>query len=293
MINIDSICAVVVSYNAGQGIIDGIAAIRNQVKKTLIVDNGSNPENLKILESFKAEEDIEIIYNNENVGIAKAFNIGIEYARKNDFKFIITLDQDSICTKDLVFNMIATYEGLNDKDKEKIKVLVPNHIEKEAYYANQVSVNAEYEYVLTEISSGSLIDMSVFDKIGDFDERLFIDLVDHDFCLRVKLNDYAILKVNNAILLHSLGDTKVYKLFGKNITSSNHSALRRYYMTRNRFYIWKKYKQSFPEWVKHDKNLFFQEIARLTLFEKNKLKKLCMIVEGFSDYKKGRFYKKD
>ena len=50
------------------------------------------------------------------------------------------------------------------------------------------------------------------------------------------------IKVRDAILYHSLGESQSVKsIFGK-FNTSNHSALRRYYMTRNRFYTWEKYK---------------------------------------------------
>ena len=55
----------------------------------------------------------------------------------------------------------------------------------------------------------------IFDKIGGFDEKLFIDGVDFDFCIRMRKAGYGILRSNNVYLLQEVGKGRSKSLFGK------------------------------------------------------------------------------
>jgi GT2 family glycosyltransferase len=65
-----------------------------------------------------------------------------------------------------------------------------------------------FEEKLVVITSGNLLKVSAFERIGGFREDLFIDSVDFDFCLRLKKSGYRIMRCNQAILYHSLGERK-------------------------------------------------------------------------------------
>lgn len=75
------------------------------------------------------------------------------------------------------------------------------------------------------MSSGCLIPRTTFNKVPSFDDDLFIDLVDHDFCLKVKKAGLEVLVVVDAQMGHSLGKVKCHRLgpllFSLIITRSN------------------------------------------------------------------------
>ena len=105
--------------------------------------------------------------------------------------------------------------------------------------------------------------------------------------MRLNEKNIKMIKVRDAILYHSLGESQSVKsIFGK-FNTSNHSALRRYYMTRNRFYIWKKYKDLNSFTLNRDKKLFKKEFIKIILGEKDKVNKIKMVFKGYKDYKKG------
>ena len=128
-------------------------------------------------------------------------------------------------------------------------------------------------------------------KFIKFYEKLFIDLVDHDFCLNLNKKGYKILQVNSSVLVHNLGESEKKKVLGVTMIPTNHSALRRYYMSRNRHYIWDKYKEDFPKWVLTDKRRFITENLKIILFEDNKIEKFKYIKMGIRDYKNNIFGK--
>lgn len=287
----NNVAAVIITYNVGEEFKDRINKLKNKVDEIIVVDNGSGIDTINILKEL--EKLITIKYLEENKGIAYALNRGIEYAISKDYKWILTLDHDSIVTDNMIVNMLNCYSGLSKELKEKVAMLVPRHIEESDINLKELgSISDEnYTEVLTEITSGALTKSKVYKDFRLYDEKLFIDLVDHDYCLSLNENGFKIVQVNSAILIHNLGETSKKNILGVQMLPTNHSAIRRYYMTRNRLYIWKKYKKKFPKWVLVDKRRFVSETVKIILFEENKFEKLKFIKKGISDYNKNKFGK--
>ena len=277
-----NIAAVIITYNTGNEFYKNVLSLKKHVGEVIVVDNGSNKETLSMLRGLK--EEITLIELNENKGIAYALNRGIEYAVNNDFQWVLTLDHDSTVSDSMISNMLSVYNSIDESEKEKIVMLTPKHVEEKQMDVVSKSQENKWEYVLTEITSGALTKADFY-KNELYDEKLFIDLVDHDYCLRINSMGYKIIRVNSAILIHNLGESIQKKILGITITPTNHSALRRYYMSRNRKYIWNKYRGTFKEWVIKDKIRFLNEIVKIIAFEDEKLNKLKMIKLGLNDYK--------
>ncbi|WP_294354748.1 glycosyltransferase family 2 protein [uncultured Clostridium sp.] len=277
-----NIAAVIITYNTGNEFSKNVLSLKKHVGEVIVVDNGSNKETLSMLRGLK--EEITLIELNENKGIAYALNRGIEYAVNNDFQWVLTLDHDSTVSDSMISNMLSVYNSIDESEKEKIVMLTPKHVEEKQMDVVSKSQENKWEYVLTEITSGALTKADFY-KNELYDEKLFIDLVDHDYCLRINSMGYKIIRVNSAILIHNLGESIQKKILGITITPTNHSALRRYYMSRNRKYIWNKYRGTFKEWVIKDKIRFLNEIVKIIAFEDEKLNKLKMIKLGLNDYK--------
>ena len=87
--------------------------------------NGSNVfENHKLLDR---KNNVELITLNENVGIAKAQNIGIKIALKNKADFILLSDQDTFYPDNYIAKMFEVYSKI--ENKEKVAAIVPDFIE--------------------------------------------------------------------------------------------------------------------------------------------------------------------
>ena len=283
------VAAIIVSYNPDKNLLDSVNLLISQVEKIIIVDNGSIEEKRKDISSIKDidNERIEIIFNEENLGIATALNIGVREALKQGFNWILTMDQDSKASKDMVEKMFEVYNNIDEKERKSILSIFPNFVDERIQSIEENSVMNTYEYVDADITSGNLVNAEVFDKVGFFDDSLFIDLVDTDFCMRLNEKNIKMIKVRDAILYHSLGESQSVKSILGKFNTSNHSALRRYYMTRNRFYIWERYKDLNSFTLNRDKKLFKKEFIKIILGEKDKVNKIKMVFKGYKDYKKG------
>lgn len=290
----NSVAAVIITYNVENDFENRVNKLKEKVDEIIVVDNGSNPETISMLKEL--EKEITIIYLEENKGIAYALNRGIKYSIEKRYDWILTLDHDSIVTNDMIRNMLKCYESFDKELKEKVAMLVPMHVEEKEYQNSNVISNEEefskpYREVLTEITSGALTKADIYKNVGLYDEKLFIDLVDHDYCLSLNKKGLKVIQVNSAVLIHNLGESVKKNVLGLKIIPTNHSPLRRYYMSRNRHYIWDKYKEDFPAWVLTDKRRFITENLKIILFEDRKIEKFKYIKKGIKDYKNNIFGK--
>lgn len=289
---LNSVAAVIITYNVENNFRNRINKLKGKVHEIIVVDNGSKPETINMLKEL--EKDITIIYLEKNKGIAYALNKGINYSIEKGYDWILTLDHDSIVTDDMIENMLKCYGNFDKELREKVAMLVPTHIEEKEYENSNIISNEEkfskpYIEVLTEITSGALTKADIYKNIGLYDEKLFIDLVDHDYCLSLNRKGFKVIQVSSAVLIHNLGESVKKNVLGLKMTPTNHSPLRRYYMSRNRHYIWDKYKDDFPKWVLTDKRRFITENLKIILFEDKKIEKFKYIKKGIKDYKNNIF----
>lgn len=279
------IIASIITYNPEINRLQkNIESIVNQVNGIVIVDNGSsNIQDIKnLVTNIKKAIDysnIEFIINEENVGIATALNQSLNYSKDNNYKWLLTLDQDSICEKDMIYNMNSLFETyVNDRTA----IIAPNIIDENK--ASEIEpMMEEIEFPTVAITSGSLTNVDIALSVNGFDDKFFIDYVDHEFCLKLKKNNYDIIKYKKSKLYHQLGDIDSYKILGKTATVTNHSGIRRYYYFRNGIYVHKKYKKDFLDWIKIDSKRRRNVIIGIVLFEKDKLNKLKMCYRGIRD----------
>lgn len=275
--NIRSVGAVIVSYNGSYSILRTIEALVNQVGHIFIIDNGSDELTVNLLHKA-ANEKISVSFNSKNQGIAHALNQGVRYAVKHNFKWILTMDQDSIAEENMVRILVEC--ACKYRKSGKYVSFSPAIIYN--YYDSLSSGNkAEDRY--TVITSGNLIDTKVFEDIGYFEEKLFIDSVDFDFCLRLLSNNYKITRCHAARLFHALGSPVKYKVLGKEFVVWNHSASRKYYMTRNNIYILKKYIFKFPLFCLRKQIGMFTLFLLTIVFERNGHIKLKYMLKGLMD----------
>lgn len=279
-----SICAVVVSYHPELDIIDNILLLLDQVDEVIVVDNGSGPSTRELLGFFDSYPRVKVIFNTENLGVAAALNIGVMLAEEARYPWLATFDQDSRVTPGMIEQMLLAYHAY--QDKEKIAILSPRCKDRRTGRFGSTSLDSSdgsgllYSEVIVAITSGNLVKLTAFSKIGYFNEAMFIDYVDYEFCLRCAAQGYKVLEIPAAILEHSLGFQTTYEFFWKSATVTNHSALRRCYNTRNRIYVYKRFALSYPLWFLNDAFAFLKEIFKLMLYEKHKGTKLIAVFRG-------------
>ena len=269
----DEVLVGIVLFNPNlERLVRVIQSICCQVSELVLVDNGSKGFD-GILSAIKDFRSIHVIRNNENEGIAKALNQISEYGHANGYEWCLTLDQDTICGKDMVGQLLCYSK------EERIGILCPR-VDYGGFALEQEDTETVDVYAC--MTSGSLMRLDAWSKVGGFRESYFIDFVDNEFCMRLGLSGYRIVRVNSCIMYHQLGErtrVKVLGLFSKE--TFVHSPWRYYYMTRNNLLFIKQYK----------KNLnVLREYAKLAsilycavLYTNTPKENMSYIVRGFRD----------
>lgn len=226
------IYTILVAYNPDlEELKNSIERLKTQTDIVVVCNNSDYDLDLK------SDEQIKLFNFGENLGIAKAQSIGMKWAFENGADFILQMDQDSIASDDLVKKLLECYEVLTSKGY-KVGLVGSQDYDKDTKEYSKAMINKEenidgtnYAIVPDVLSSGSLIPKVIYDLIGGMDDDLFIDIVDFEYCWRIRNEGYLIIKNREALLAHKLGDgeTKIFGLFNINLGSS----FRHYYQFRN------------------------------------------------------------
>lgn len=274
------ICAIIITLNPDKNIIRNVSILTKQVDKILVIDNASHKTANALFTIIDNANKVKCIFNKENIGLAAGLNIGVMYALRNNFKWVVLFDQDSIVNENYINSLLNTYDAVDDSDR--VVVIAPRYQDLTTGKIQSFSKKAykKYSSITTTNTSGSLIKVDIFNKIGLFRSDFFIDYIDKEFCLRCMINGYKIIESYNTMLLHNVGKPKLFSLLWKTPISSNHLPMRRYYMTRNRMVIYKTYFIYKPFWVFEDMGLLMKEVIKILLYEKDVLYKYCCMLRG-------------
>ena len=285
----NGVCAVIVTYHPSAGMIEQISNVLEQVQRLVVVDNGSDAENLNPLRAGAQLLGFQLIENRENLGIAQALNQGIHWAKTEGYQWVVLFDQDSRITECFVDHLLRSWRA--HPRRERVVTIVPCYVDP----SNGVELpfhRAKEGGPLVAMTSGSLLPMWIFDRIGWFLSEFFIDNVDFEYSLRARAAGYLLARSSDAILFHSPGTPTTVRIFGISLLrTSNHSAMRRYYMTRNRIAMSRKYFRAFPLWTINDLMYIGKEALKVLIGESNRRPKIAAIFKGLVDGIAGRMGK--
>ena len=187
-----SIAAGIVLFNPEKERLEkNIYCLKEQVEKIYIFDNSEI--------SNGGYEGITYLSEKRNCGIAYALNRIMEQAKADGYKWVITMDQDSLIPTGLIHGFEESIET-----HENIGIVCPQVIDKRRTYL-QAEDNTKEEYVDFCITSASCTSIEAWEMCGKFDEWMFIDLIDNDFCKRIVISGYKILKLNRWVLDQEFG----------------------------------------------------------------------------------------
>ena len=246
------VIAVVPTYGPDETLFDGLAALAPQVDAIIVVDDGSPATSDAFLASV-VEAGYEVIRSPSNLGIAAALNTGAAAALERGAGFVLTIDQDTTLPADYVAKCLEAFRiaapttnlGIVCTDRVNCEPSIP-----EVYTAEGLGLVRE------AIQSGFLISAECLRECGLFDERLFIDCVDTEYCLRIAQHGFRIAVGPGTDIVHSLGEQVPLRPFGRQVytdgrpaTYEYHGPTRRYFITRNNVDLYLRYLRIRPRWV--------------------------------------------
>lgn len=283
----ESLAAIIVTYNCDSDrVIKLISQLQRQNANAIVIDNSDIKNN-----ELEVHADW-YCWLGGNKGIAAAQNIGITYGLNTGYQYFIFFDQDSAISDSFLITLYshAKNEGYEVCapvffDEEKGFEYAITDIKKNGRRIKIRSAGTKESFTSsTVISSGTLVNKDVFEKVGLMDETLFIDYVDTEWCLRCFSKGILVHIIPQARMLHSIGDKSLQI---SKFTIPVHSAIRRYYRVRNSILLFR--------YSHVPKRLALREVCFcvihsiiLIMTQKNKPAYLKTFLKGIFDGLKGK-----
>ncbi len=216
---------IIVSYNTKKITENCLKSIFDSLKNSkinyeiIVVDNASTDDSCEMLESYKVHKALKVIKNEINVGFAKANNQGVKIAKG---KYLLLLNSDILVLNNSIeklFNFYKQNEKLINFLGGKLlnKDLTPQPSCGPMYSLPMVFAHlflkGDY-WGLTRYSpnkikgvdwvSGACIltKKEIFQKLGGFDERIFMYMDEIDLFFRAKKNGFKIFFYPEANFIH-------------------------------------------------------------------------------------------
>jgi rhamnosyltransferase len=239
--------AVIVTFNPDIVILDELISAAAEQCPVWLVDNGSESICLEAIERSARRREAYLLKLGDNLGIAAAQNRGICAAQESmpDLEFILTLDHDSSVPRGMVSSLEHAFDGAARRAKvaavgpilydSRANVAVPFHTRRGVFVHKRLhGGDGEVPFEVDGLnSSGSLLSVEALRSVGLFDEELFIDHVETEWCFRAKAAGYRLYGCPCVRMVHRMGiDARKYWLFGWHLWPIR-PPNRHYYIFRN------------------------------------------------------------
>ena len=279
----------IVSFNRKELLLECLQALSAQTQqpsKILIVDNASIDGTIETLQKngWLEQSKIQLIALKENTGGAGGFSVGMQSAFEQGADYVWMMDDDAVphhtaleeimryATPEHIYGSLA----VNGEDTAWATTLLAEN--KTVHLKKQVPELAEVQSLPF---LGFLTSKEIYQNIGLPDASYFIAADDVEYCMRAQHAGHKTFICGQSQIEHPKSDRYEFNFLGKKITCLNLVAWKRYYDTRNRLLIAKKY-YGFKYYTQTIPASFIRLFAAL-LNEKNRLKQVKAFFAGFYD----------
>ena len=248
---------IIVNYNTEDLLRRCLSAVNGRNHQfpieTLVVDNGSRDGSVSMVRRDFPE--VGLIENKENVGFAKANNMGLEVARGD---YILLLNSDTKVLGDALPKLVTflnshpdvavvsgrlVYPDFSDQGVARtfptplnalfgrrsiLTKLFPNNKYSKRYMVSRQNQSGE-PFEVDWVSGACLMARkTVVEEVGRLDDGFFMYWEDADLCYRIKQKNWKIYCIPEAIVIHFEGKSSQKQKNSRMIIEFNKSVYRYY-----------------------------------------------------------------
>jgi GT2 family glycosyltransferase len=182
----------------------------------IVIDNASADETVNFIQ--KNYSQIDLIVANENLGFAKANNIGIKKAYEQGADYVFLLNQDAWVEKNTIEKLTEAFEQLPEAgivspvhlngDKTNLDISFIEYIAHQGNtpdYIPDLYFNRQKAYYKTRMINAAawLISRKCIESVGGFDTLMFYHYGEDDnYCQRVIYHKFNIYIATTATICH-------------------------------------------------------------------------------------------
>lgn len=233
-------------------------------KEVLVYDNSVSTHQGQVPASVK------YTFYNHNNGLSIPYNQMIEYCTQQQYDYLCILDQDSNYPLEEMKKLID-FINEHPQDLVNTAIIAPRYYKP---LEKQHSRQQKLSTVKWTINSGSFLNVKLLQRKGlSYDEKVFLDALDFDFCWSVREKDCLVQIYEDSVFVQNLGQLVKGRSF------CSHSSSRYYNIVHNKKHI-------------HRKRLGYvlgtaiaiiktgSTISKVLLYEENKWPKLKSCLKG-------------
>jgi len=219
----------------------------------------------------------------QNRGVAAALNAGLRAARHVGATHVVTFDQDSVLDEQFLPDLVAAWGRASERGFVP-GVVAPRDPGPVRYRGTE---GRGFLSTTEVIQSGAMFSLAQLAEIGDFDERLVIDSVDSQACLRLGERGYNIVCLDLP-MGHRIGDAIEFAVGSRRVLLTRHPPQRHYYMTRNRILLAREHVRRRPGWAAATLRKTAVGAVLTVMFDEDRRGKAAAIFRGVRDGLRGR-----
>ncbi|MDJ0414387.1 glycosyltransferase [Rhodococcus opacus] len=277
--------AVFACYNPPSDVVDRIIAVSRAVRMVFVVDDASRTHADELYERLANCDNVTVVTKASNSGIAHSLNLGFVRAMDAGAEYILTLDQDTTVDEGVIALLNGSIDELDAMAPGKWGAVGPGTVNGMRYHR---SVAADLCETYEIIQSAAVFSAGALRDVGLADESLVIDCVDTDLCLRLRAGGFGVYVDERIRIAHPIGSGNSIRILGRRVSSTDHSASRRYYIIRNRLLMFRRYGRTEIRWLLISlRRLIVSTILSLTI-EQHRLDNLRATGRGVLDFVRGR-----
>lgn len=224
----------------------------------------------------------------DNLGEVNNYKRAMLKAKEDNADYTVVLEQDYFYEPDVFLGLKKII--LEWKDGPLPAVLSPYP----KFTCEMFSPSSE---VLRIVKGVHLV--GTYIKVSDyFESEGFLDIYyettfDYDYCITSRINGKKIYVANNLVMRNRNFKIITKKILTFEVSSYEKSPMKLYYETRNRYYLWEKFKNLDPEYVAIDKKLFKGEVKEMNICDPARLYKKDIIEQARKDAVRGNMGKSE
>ena len=243
------VCGILVTFHPTDEDLGAVLrAAQPQLDGLVVVDNSTDPAAVERVDralagspSMRSGGRPTRMERQGNLGLSRALNRGLEEAIRQGYDRFLLLDQDSVLAEGAVAELSHSEEALSRatgpvllaaRNDERAPTRLQRQLE-EVFYGYGRPEPPRPRAVPLAMTSGLFLTVPALQAVGPFDETLFLDSVDHEFCLRARRRGIPLYLVPTARVGHALGHPRPASWGPFEVTLRGADELRLYYSTRD------------------------------------------------------------
>jgi len=217
------ILAILLNWNGKKDTLECLASLKKisyPYCYPLVVDNGSTDDSVTVIRA--AFPEVSIIKNKENVGFAAGNNVGLTWALKEPYEWILLLNNDTIVAPDFLERFLESARAQPNAKILGAKIYrydIPHQIdhlggtfnsqkvEFESHAQNQLDDGVSFEAMeKVDYVCGAALFMhrSVPETIGLLEPRYFLFWEETDYCYRAQRAGFEVWTAPQAKIWHKV-----------------------------------------------------------------------------------------